>query len=72
MSGSLLGVELKDLRSEPIGYMDIKDMYPMDFEEFIHKKLMELFRLYHQEGTFGVWIGSFLPGFGKEGFPKPI
>ena len=35
LSGSLLGVELKDLRSEPVGYMAIKDMYPMDFEEFI-------------------------------------
>lgn len=35
MSGSLLGVELKDLRSEPVGYMGVKDMYPLDFEEFI-------------------------------------
>lgn len=34
MSGSLLGVELKDLRSEPVGYMDIKEMYPLDIEEF--------------------------------------
>lgn len=35
MSGSLLGVELKDLRSEPVGYMGIKEMFPLDFEEFI-------------------------------------
>ena len=35
LSGSLLGVELKDLRSEPVGYMAVKDMFPMDFEEFI-------------------------------------
>ena len=34
LSGSLLGVELRDLRSEPVGYMGIKDMYPLDFEEF--------------------------------------
>lgn len=34
LSGSLLGVELKDLRSEPVGYMGVKDMYPLDFEEF--------------------------------------
>jgi len=34
LSGSLLGVELKDLRSEPVGYMNIMDMYPMDLEEF--------------------------------------
>lgn len=35
MSGSLLGVELKDIRSVPVGYMDIVEMYPLDFEEFI-------------------------------------
>ena len=35
LSGSLLGVELNDLRSEPVGYMGIKDMYPLDFEEFV-------------------------------------
>lgn len=73
MSGSLLGVELNNLRSVPVGYMDIKDMYPLDLEEFmwavgvdepvieelrhswesgepvddfVHKKMMEIFRLY--------------------------
>ena len=35
MSGSLLGVELNDLRSAPVGYMRILDMYPLDFGEFI-------------------------------------
>ena len=35
LSGSLLGVELKDVRSVPVGYMDEKQMYPCDFEEFI-------------------------------------
>lgn len=35
LSGSLLGVELTDLRSEPVGYMSVKEMYPLDFEEFI-------------------------------------
>lgn len=34
MSGSLLGVELKDLRSVPVGYMAEKEMNPLDFEEF--------------------------------------
>lgn len=34
LSGSLLGVELKDIRSIPVGYMDVMEMYPMDFEEF--------------------------------------
>ena len=73
MSGSLLGVELNNLRSVPVGYMDIKDMYPLDLEEFmwavgvnenvilklkeswinnvpvdefIHNKMMDVFRLY--------------------------
>ena len=35
LSGSLLGVELKDIRSVPVGYMDIAEMYPLDFEEFV-------------------------------------
>lgn len=35
LSGSLLGVELNDLRSEPVGYMAVKEMYPLDFEEFV-------------------------------------
>ena len=34
LSGSLLGIELKDIRSVPVGYMDIAEMYPHDFEEF--------------------------------------
>ena len=35
LSGSLLGVELKGMRSVPVGYMDTHDMYPLDFEEFM-------------------------------------
>lgn len=35
MSGSLLGVDLKGLRSVPVGYVNTKEMYPLDFEEFI-------------------------------------
>jgi len=34
-SGSLLGVELKNLRSAPVGYLKTLTMYPMDFEEFL-------------------------------------
>ena len=34
LSGSLLGVEMKDLRSAPVGFMDIWEMYPLDLEEF--------------------------------------
>lgn len=35
LSGSLLGVEIKNVKSEPVGYMDDVTMYPMDFEEFV-------------------------------------
>lgn len=35
LSGSLLGVELKNIRSQPVGYMGIKEVFPLDFEEFI-------------------------------------
>jgi len=35
LSGSLLGVDLKDIRSAPVGYMDVFEMFPLDFEEFI-------------------------------------
>lgn len=34
LSGSLLGVELKDIRSMPVGYLSILEMYPLDFREF--------------------------------------
>ncbi len=34
LSGSLLGVELQDIRSLPVGYLDIYEMFPLDFEEF--------------------------------------
>lgn len=35
MSGSLLGVELEDLSSVPVGYMDEIEMYPIDITEFL-------------------------------------
>lgn len=34
LSGSLLGVELKNIRSVPVGYMSVVDVYPLDMEEF--------------------------------------
>ena len=34
LSGSLLGVELKDIRSVPVGYMSVIEMYPLNFFEF--------------------------------------
>ena len=33
LSGSLLGVELKDLRSVPVGYMTVHEVFPLDLEE---------------------------------------
>lgn len=35
LSGSLLGVELKNVRSVPVGYLDTVELYPLDFEEYI-------------------------------------
>ena len=35
LSGSLLGVELKNIRSAPVGFMDEVKMFPLDFEEFV-------------------------------------
>jgi predicted AAA+ superfamily ATPase len=34
LSGSLLGVELQDIESVPVGYMAVKEVYPLDLEEF--------------------------------------
>ena len=34
MSGSLLGVQMKDVRSLPVGYLTEKKMFPLDLEEF--------------------------------------
>lgn len=34
LSGSLLGIELKNVKSFPVGYVQLERMYPLDFEEF--------------------------------------
>ncbi len=34
LSGSLLGVELRNIRSMPVGFLTVKEMYPLDLEEF--------------------------------------
>lgn len=73
LSGSLLGVEFQNISSQPVGYMGIKEVFPLCFKEFlqnlkisdniinsleqcfhnekpvdevIHRKLLDLFRLY--------------------------
>lgn len=35
VSGSLLGVEMRDIRSVPVGFMTEMKMFPLDFEEFV-------------------------------------
>ena len=35
LSGSLLGVELRSIRSAPVGYLSEVKMFPLDFEEFL-------------------------------------
>jgi hypothetical protein len=35
LSGSLLGLELKNIRSIPVGYLSEYEMFPLDFEEFV-------------------------------------
>ncbi|MCD8201440.1 MAG: AAA family ATPase [Clostridia bacterium] len=34
LSGSLLGIEMSDVKSVPVGYMQIMQMYPLNFAEF--------------------------------------
>lgn len=34
-TGSLLGARLKDIRSVPVGYEQLMNLYPLDFEEFM-------------------------------------
>lgn len=34
MSGSLLGAELKHVKSFPVGFLHVERMFPLDFEEF--------------------------------------
>ena len=34
LSGSMLGIEMKNIRSVPVGYLDLLHMFPMTFYEF--------------------------------------
>lgn len=87
LSGSLLGIELKRISSMPVGYLTVKEMYPLNLEEFyracgisdnifsvleeafkaereidsiIHRKLMELFRLYLIVGGMPAVVQTYL------------
>lgn len=35
LSGSLLGIEIVNLKSAPVGYLQTLTLYPLDFEEFL-------------------------------------
>lgn len=52
LSGSLLGVELKDIRSVPVGYMTTMEMYPMDFFEFCRANKISENVMKHLEDCF--------------------
>lgn len=87
LSGSLLGIEINDLRSVPVGYLTIKRMFPLTFREFalnlglnssilenletsfkekkpvddfIHKKMMELFRVYLVVGCMPAAVNRYI------------
>lgn len=87
LSGSLLGIGLKRISSMPVGYLTVKEMYPLNLEEFyracgisdnifsvleeafkaereidsiIHRKLMELFRLYLIVGGMPAVVQTYL------------
>ena len=87
LSGSLLGIEINDLRSVPVGYLTIKRMFPLTFREFalnlglnssilenletsfkekkpvddfIHKKMMELFRGYLVVGGMPAAVNRYI------------
>ena len=90
LSGSLLGVELKQIRSVPVGYLTIMTVYPLSIEEFflanglnesfmtvlkdaydnllpieeyLHEKLMSLFRLYLIVGGMPAVVQVYLDTF---------
>lgn len=87
LSGSLLGIEINDLRSVPVGYLTIKRMFPLTFREFalnlglnssilenletsfkekkpvddfIHKKMMKLFRVYLVVGGMPAAVNRYI------------
>ena len=87
LSGSLLGIEINDLRSVPVSYLTIKMMFPLTFREFalnlglnssilenletsfkekkpvddfIHKKMMELFRVYLVVGGMPAAVNRYI------------
>lgn len=52
LSGSLLGVELKDIRSVPVGYMTVFEMFPLNFMEFCRANKISDQVLTHLQNCF--------------------
>lgn len=52
MSGSLLGVEITNLESAPVGYLSTKEMFPLDFEEFMQVANVQDDILAHLKSSF--------------------
>ena len=55
-SGSLLGVNYKEVKSFPVGYEEVYQMYPLDFEEFaiangVQKNTLEYLKKCYEEKT---------------------
>lgn len=55
-SGSLLGIALTHTSSFPVGYVQVEELCPMDFEEFLYangveKSIVELLNRNYQEGS---------------------
>ena len=53
LSGSLLGVELKAIRSAPVGYVSELKMFPMGFEEFMEASGVTDTVITHLKECFG-------------------
>lgn len=56
MSGSMLGTSMSRVHSLPVGYLDIVDMYPLDFEEFcwglgVNRQTLDLVAEHFEERT---------------------
>lgn len=52
LSGSLLGTEIKDIKSIPVGYASRLQMYPMDLEEFLIANGLKLEVIKYLEDCF--------------------
>ena len=52
LSGSLLGIELQNIRSAPVGYLNELEMFPLDFEEFLKASSVKAETIAHLKSCF--------------------